>query len=533
MSTQKTISTLILIIISVLLLSGASCGRRVGDDRMQQALKNLDISLGERDKIIKARGKEIDLLKDSLKIAKEYHERVVIYDRIYDLMRHFNIDSTLCYYNKAREEAKAHGDAERDRYCELRTMELLPLKTFIHEGITIMDTTDVSALSVKNRIEYYKGAYRICMYLTSIYSPYYTPSAVNFKYLNRIDVYCDSLLSMMSPRDKGYNLYRGASYMVRNNLSLGIATLLEELNTLDVMDPMYNDVVSMLMLTYFLRGRYDDWAYCVALGARAENEQAILDGELLRQLGRWVYNKGDAATAYDYMVIAEDNWAKSGAVVRNVHVPDVLPLIGEAFRDSERESKVLLALIVGCLLVILILICVIFYRRAKERSELAASKEELAKSNAVKEAYIGRFMSLCYIYMDKMEEVTKIVSRKLAAGQIEDLYHMMKTGKLEDEQRQLFYKEFDDAFIHIYPTFINDVNALMKDSVKLGDAEGGHLTPELRILAFMRLGIDDSSKIARFLNLSVNTVYTYRNRMKNRALNRDEFERQVMLIGRL
>ena len=73
----------------------------------------------------------------------------------------------------------------------------------------------------------------------------------------------------------------------------------------------------------------------------------------------------------------------------------------------------------------------------------------------------------------------------------------------------------------------------MKDGSKLGDENAGHLTPELRILAFMRLGLDDSGKIARFLNLSVNTVYTYRNRMKNRASDRDNFESLVMEIGRL
>jgi len=73
----------------------------------------------------------------------------------------------------------------------------------------------------------------------------------------------------------------------------------------------------------------------------------------------------------------------------------------------------------------------------------------------------------------------------------------------------------------------------MKDGTRLGDENAGQLTPELRILAFMRLGLDDSSKIARFLNLSVNTVYTYRNRMKNRASDRDNFEAMVMEIGRL
>jgi DNA-binding CsgD family transcriptional regulator len=54
----------------------------------------------------------------------------------------------------------------------------------------------------------------------------------------------------------------------------------------------------------------------------------------------------------------------------------------------------------------------------------------------------------------------------------------------------------------------------------------------LRIFALIRLGVDDSSKIAEFLHYSVNTIYNYRARVKNGALgNREDFERQVREIG--
>ena len=54
----------------------------------------------------------------------------------------------------------------------------------------------------------------------------------------------------------------------------------------------------------------------------------------------------------------------------------------------------------------------------------------------------------------------------------------------------------------------------------------------LRIFALIRLGVEDSGKIAEFLHYSVNTIYNYRARVKNAALgNRDDFERQVREIG--
>ena len=57
------------------------------------------------------------------------------------------------------------------------------------------------------------------------------------------------------------------------------------------------------------------------------------------------------------------------------------------------------------------------------------------------------------------------------------------------------------------------------------------MSPELRIYAFVRLGVDQSPKIAQILNYSVNTVYAYRNRMRNRAIDRDNFDSDVANLG--
>lgn len=46
----------------------------------------------------------------------------------------------------------------------------------------------------------------------------------------------------------------------------------------------------------------------------------------------------------------------------------------------------------------------------------------------------------------------------------------------------------------------------------------------------MRLGIDDAPRVAQILNYSVNTIYAYRNKLRNRAINRDTFEADIMAI---
>ncbi len=58
------------------------------------------------------------------------------------------------------------------------------------------------------------------------------------------------------------------------------------------------------------------------------------------------------------------------------------------------------------------------------------------------------------------------------------------------------------------------------------------MNSQLRVFALIRLGITDSVKIAEFMRYSVNTIYNYRVKMRNAAMNeRDDFEIQVMRIG--
>ena len=133
--------------------------------------------------------------------------------------------------------------------------------------------------------------------------------------------------------------------------------------------------------------------------------------------------------------------------------------------------------------------------------------------------------------MERLDNFNKIVMRKVSTGQIDDLVKMTKSTKFAEEQNKLFYENFDSAFLHIYPNFVEDFNNLLQPNERIEIKEHGKLTMELRIFAFLRMGIDDSNKIASFLHYSVNTIYTYRNKIRNKAINRASFDKDIMVIG--
>lgn len=184
-----------------------------------------------------------------------------------------------------------------------------------------------------------------------------------------------------------------------------------------------------------------------------------------------------------------------------------------------------------CLVVALILIARMYISKRREMAVVQSVRFSLAEANRSKETYMSQFMNLCSSYMESLEEFNRMCRRKITAGQSEDLLQFIKSGKVMADQRKKFYDIFDDSFLHIYPTFVQDVNALLVPDKRINITASGVLTTELRILAFMRLGVEDTSQVARFLGLSLNTIYTYRNKMRTRALNRDNFEEMIMKIG--
>ena len=137
-------------------------------------------------------------------------------------------------------------------------------------------------------------------------------------------------------------------------------------------------------------------------------------------------------------------------------------------------------------------------------------------------------MSLCSQYIDKLDNYRKMVNRKMKNKELDELYRISKSTELKEKELEELYENFDTVFLHLFPNFIDDFNALLQPEMQFHPKEENRLTTDIRIFALIRLGIEDSSKIAEFLHYSVNTIYNYRARIKNGALhNREQFEEKV------
>ena len=83
---------------------------------------------------------------------------------------------------------------------------------------------------------------------------------------------------------------------------------------------------------------------------------------------------------------------------------------------------------------------------------------------------------------------------------------------------KVFLEKFDTIFLDLFPGFIESFNELLQPDARIYPHSGELLTPELRIYALVRLGINDSTKIAGLLHYSPQTVYNYRLKTRNKAI---------------
>ena len=156
-------------------------------------------------------------------------------------------------------------------------------------------------------------------------------------------------------------------------------------------------------------------------------------------------------------------------------------------------------------------------------TELSNSNAELANTIAKRENMANAYINLCYQYIERLENLRKLVIRKIKANQQQELLSMLSSSKRTVEANQNFFLQFDKIFLSLFPSFITELNTLLVPEAQIQLQDEDELTPSLRVAALIRLGITESAKIAGILSYSPQTIYNYRSALKNNAIDNSSF----------
>ena len=319
------------------------------------------------------------------------------------------------------------------------------------------------------------------------------------------------------------------------------------------------DIEQRALIAYFMGLIYKyekdtkSQIYYLSISASADIEMANRDNASFHDLALTYYDQQDFDRAFQFIEKAIDDAMLCKVRYRIIEGTSSYPIINAAYQQkisSQNRQLVTLVIIVSILLIGVIIGLVIIYRQVQHlrriRSKLSATNQQLrslnneinkanlklSESNHIKEEYIAQFFDMCSSYIDKMEDIRKALLKKATNQQWDALREQLKSTQMEEREVQQLYVNFDRIFLNLYPTFVDEFNALLQDDEKIYPKKTELLNTELRIFALIRLGIDDSVKIASFLRYSLRTVYNYRTKVRNKAAgNRDAFEAAVCQIA--
>ncbi len=493
------------------------------------------------------------------------NQRYNIYDKLYEEYFAFQFDKAREALDQRHSLAVEMGDRAMISDVNIDRAMLYTISGMFFEADELLvNTIDTMHLSREQRIDYYNVQQRF----HSDFLHYTGDSEARSRSAHLKTYYRERILALTEPVHP-LHLY----ITIRNLVDAGEWAEAASLNH-ELLSSVKPDTHLFAMYAYDqarisealdMEAEMIEW---FALSAIADIRTATKDNASLCSLAQVLLSHNDIDRAFRYITISLNDALFYNAKLRPWQISGVMPEIERAYhaKQGEQNERLMhqeehsrrLALIISVLAVALMCICgymatlLVRSRRTSRQihqmnehiagsnaelknlnERLAAINLELREANTVKEEYIALFLSMCSDYIEKLSMLQRNTRRKLSQGKVAELEKELSSSSIMDEELENFYNMFDNAFLSLYPNFVEEFNALLKPDAKIELKRGERLNTELRIFALIRLGISDSSRIAALLRYSVNTIYNYRARTKNNAIGvRDDFEEQIKRIGR-
>lgn len=493
--------------------------------------------------------KEIRLkvLKDDLQRSTSEDQLFKINERIYDEYMAYDFDSAYYYINKNVERQRALGDADRFAASAVRMAHILAVSGIFNNARLLLNEVRVQNVSTENKINYYEQQSELNLFRSEMAN--FTPLFP--AYIDSMQHYRQKILEI-APHDSYNYIFNLATYTCeQGEVDQAIKMLEDYLPQLRQGERHYSVITSTLAYFYTHKNQPETREKYLLLSAISDLRGCILENNSLRELSIILLDRQEYKKAYNYIQLASADAKRYGSRLRSLQVARLTPLITEAYdaerAHTQRRTNILLVVLsVITLLLVAAIIFVLFLirkRRAvmekihamnleleRRNAVIEKANNEMKESNRIKDEYIGRFLELSSNYIQRGEERAKLLNRLARDKKMAELYAELKSTASLNESVRLFYQNFDTAFLNIYPNFIKEVNCLMADGKHFEVDEAHKLTTELRILALIRLGINDNQKIADILRSSITTIYTYRSKLKARARSKDSFEDEIRII---
>ena len=516
--------------------------------------ERLDSVIAHRTDYYVQKDKKIEQIKLGSAYVTDKKDKLQMYERLVNEYSPYIYDSAMVYAQKGIDLARQTNDSDCYKKFQIIKARLLVSRSFYIEAKEILDNIEVPPTD--RRLNYLYNCAQCALYFNLKLSTHDTEYGLRYDRL--FHKYMDNALLYSPQKDAQYYYMKGVQLAFSNGSVKDIeACLSKAMSQLKPDSRLYGKSAFILAKVYGRHHQPELQERYLLLAAISDVMSATNENMALQEVALRLY-KHDVRKAQRYINVSLNDANVFSSRLRSIELYSNMHTILSAYNHAlENAGKwhIVLMLSIIVLLVVIVVetmrikrknnlmqqneknltaqteqLSAINNKQKEANEELEKSIDELEQTNAKREYMAKAYISLCYLYIEKLENQRKMVIRKIKANQQKELLSILSSSKRTAEENQTFFSQFDSIFLSLYPSFVTELNTLLTPEAQVELKENNELTPSLRVAALIRLGITESSMIAGILSYSPQTIYNYRSALKNGAIDKDSFEENLQRL---
>ena len=507
----------------------------------EQLFHRLDSYIAQRSKFTQRKEAKLLRLKKQLHMTSDKRSQLSLYNQIYREYYTYRYDSAMTYAKKGYQLAVQLQDDYFVNLNKINRAAVLSTGGFYSQAEDLMLTMDVEKMSPK-LLQYY---YYTLAWVYNYWETFCNKSEFQEGLLAKKRFYLGKTLEHIGNKESALYYYLSGEFefLKQRTSKKTLQFYMKALSASPLNSRVHASSAYCIARYYYDTDQKDLYEKYIVEAAISDQICPLKENLALQEFSTYLYNK-DASYAKrvaKYLYCSMEDAQFYNNRLRMVEISRILPLITETNHQAEvRKNRIITASLVIVSILSLGFLAMAFFafkmnkRLAKSRREIKSQNtlldelnQKLLNTNKRRETYMHLFMDISAVYIKKLDDYRKLVSRKIKAKQTADLLTAISSYKLAEEEAANFYIRFDKAFIDLYPNFVEEFNQLLLPEKQIVLPAPNSLTKELRIYALMRLGITDGQELATLLFYSTQTIYNYKAAIRKRAKDLPTFDAAI------
>lgn len=546
-------------ILSLIIPVCLSCAKDQNNYQLKTVLRELDETIDNRQRFENETQLKISRLKEELARTDSSGCRFDLYSALFEQYKNYQYDSAFVYAklmeksafreNPCGEAGKCGSGSIYKAKAQIALLYCFKSVGFFNEACDVIRTFDSENVPASLCAEFYF----LCAETYQNMSSYVKGTEVlSSKYDRERLAYYDRVLQYADAGSYYYGYAKLDKALLEHYSDSLAINGRESFILMNDWDEHQKAVqYSILSEAYNTVGKFDEAVYYRALSAIMDIRSCTHETTSARVLAGHMYERNDIKRAYEYIQQAQYDAEFFNSRLRKTEINTILPVIESGRYNWMNNQRVLLYIILFSIIVLFvltILLLLILRSRNKDLKQIHSALEEktklleqsnksltdviskLREANEIKDQYIIQSLYGNTDFVNEVNEAVNEAARDITLKRADEartkLYHI----GIKNERARIA-ATFDTAFLKLFPNWLDEFNSLFPDNMKVRLSEDGTMPMDVRIFALMRLGFGNPAEVAKYLNLSIDTVYVYKSRIKARAIvDNDEFDKRIMAI---